>query len=71
MLEDLRVVSFVNYLLPDGTDPRQLPAAEARAAFGGTVAPVLDLTLDPRTTHAASRSSSVLVPETADPVDAG
>ncbi|TDC70680.1 glycoside hydrolase family 68 protein [Streptomyces hainanensis] len=55
VLGDLSVVSFVNYLLPDGTDPRQLPAAEARATFGGTVAPVLDLTLGRRTTRAAPR----------------
>jgi levansucrase len=46
VLPDLRVVSFLNYRAGDGTDPRQAAAAEARARFGGTLAPVLDLDLD-------------------------
>ncbi|MDT0319007.1 glycoside hydrolase family 68 protein [Streptomyces millisiae] len=66
VLGDLSVVSFVNYLLPDGSDPRQLPAAEARAAFGGTVAPVLDLTLDHATAHAVPRAGSDPAPRPAE-----
>jgi levansucrase len=46
VLNDLRVVAFVNYLSADGSDPGQLRAPEARARFGGTLAPVLDITLE-------------------------
>jgi levansucrase len=45
VLDDLRVVSFVNYL-NGGRDPKRMSPAEARARFGGTIAPVLRLTLD-------------------------
>jgi levansucrase len=46
VLPDLRVVSFLNYRSTGGRDPRQASASEARASFGGTIAPVLQLTLD-------------------------
>jgi levansucrase len=46
VLPNLRVASFVNYLSPDGLDPWRAGAAEARARFGGTAAPVLDLALN-------------------------
>lgn len=46
VLPDLRVVSFLNYRSAGGTDPMRAEAAEARAIFGGTVAPFLRLTLD-------------------------
>ena len=45
-LPDHRVVSFLNYRSTGGTDPLRAGAAEARAGFGGTVAPVLRLALD-------------------------
>jgi levansucrase len=50
VLPDLRVVSFVNYRSGDGADMRQAAAVEARARFGGTIAPVLQLALDGATT---------------------
>ncbi|UBU18415.1 glycoside hydrolase family 68 protein [Nonomuraea gerenzanensis] len=46
VLPDLHVVSFANYRSPQGVDLRHAPAAQARAGFGGTVAPTLKLTLD-------------------------
>lgn len=46
VLPDLRVVSFLNYRAVDGRDSRELDAASARAAFGGTVAPELRLAID-------------------------
>jgi levansucrase len=46
VLPDLRVMSFVNYRSADGADMRHAPAVEARARFGGTIAPVLELALD-------------------------
>jgi levansucrase len=46
VLGDLRAVSFLNYRSRRGSDPRQPRAAEARARFGGTIAPVLQLALD-------------------------
>lgn len=46
VLPDLRVVSFLNYRSAGGPDPMRAGAAEARAAFGGTFAPVFRLTLD-------------------------
>ncbi len=46
VLPDLRVVSFLNYRSMDGADPMRAGTAEARAAFGGTVAPFLRLALD-------------------------
>ncbi|MFD2357132.1 glycoside hydrolase family 68 protein [Nonomuraea ferruginea] len=39
VLPDLRVVSFANYRSHQGMDPRSAGAAQARAGFGGTVAP--------------------------------
>ncbi|MFC4533155.1 glycoside hydrolase family 68 protein [Sphaerisporangium dianthi] len=46
VLSDLRVVGFLNYRSIGGADPRHAGPPEARAAFGGTVAPVLKLALD-------------------------
>ena len=46
VLPDLRVVSFLNYTSAGGEDPRQAAPAEARACFGGTIAPILRLTLN-------------------------
>jgi levansucrase len=50
VLPDLRAVSFVNYRSADGRDMRQTRAREARACFGGTIAPVVQLALDGATT---------------------
>lgn len=50
VLPDLRAVSFVNYRSAEGTDMRHADAVEARARFGGTIAPVLQLALDGATT---------------------
>ncbi len=55
VLPDLKVVSFLNYRSIGGPDPWKAEPAEARAAFGGTIAPVLELTL-----HEAG--ASVVVP---------
>ncbi|MBX6385101.1 MAG: glycoside hydrolase family 68 protein [Microbispora sp.] len=57
VLPDLKVVSFLNYRSIGGPDPWKAGAAEARAAFGGTIAPVLGLTL-----HEAATSVVVPVP---------
>jgi levansucrase len=47
VLSDLRVVSFVDFHSLRGRRPSELASArEARSAFGGTIAPVLQLTLD-------------------------
>lgn len=46
VLPDLRAVSFLNYSSPTGADPRRAQADEARRAFGGTFAPILQLALD-------------------------
>ncbi|MEV4115322.1 glycoside hydrolase family 68 protein [Nonomuraea sp. NPDC049695] len=45
VLPDLRVVSFANYRSGPGMDLRQAEAVRARADFGGTIAPILTLTL--------------------------
>ena len=50
VLPDLRVMSFVNYRSAQGTDMKHAAAGEARARFGGTIAPVLQLALDGATT---------------------
>ena len=50
VLPDLRAVSFLNYRTAYGRDPRHAAQREARAAFGGTVAPALQLTVDGATT---------------------
>ncbi|MEV6158154.1 glycoside hydrolase family 68 protein [Nonomuraea sp. NPDC052129] len=50
VLPDLRVVSFANYRSCQGVDLRSAPAARARAGFGGTIAPMLKLSLDAMTT---------------------
>lgn len=55
VLPDLKVVSFLNYRSIGGPDPWQAGPAEARAAFGGTIAPVLELTL-------REAATSVVVP---------
>ncbi|MEV0232309.1 glycoside hydrolase family 68 protein [Nonomuraea sp. NPDC050786] len=46
VLPDLHVVSFANYRAQQGTDLRHAETAQARAHFGGTVAPMLKLGLD-------------------------
>ena len=47
VLNDLRVVSFVDFHSLRGRRPSELASArEARRAFGGTIAPVLQLALD-------------------------
>jgi levansucrase len=55
VLPDLKVVSFLNYRSTGGPDPWKAGPAEARAAFGGTIAPVLELTL-------REAATSVVVP---------
>jgi levansucrase len=50
VLPDLHVVSFANYRSYQGMDLRSAGAAQARAGFGGTIAPMLKLTLDAMTT---------------------
>jgi levansucrase len=50
VLPDLCAMSFVNYRSAEGTDMRRAAAAEARAHFGGTIAPVVQLALDGATT---------------------
>ncbi|SDM35518.1 levansucrase [Nonomuraea maritima] len=50
VLPDLHVVSFANYRTREGVDLRSADAAQARANFGGTIAPTLRLTLDGATT---------------------
>lgn len=45
VLPDLSVESFVNYLSTEDTELRETDAEAARACFGGTVAPTLQLTL--------------------------
>ncbi|MGW3347096.1 glycoside hydrolase family 68 protein [Nonomuraea rubra] len=56
VLPDLNVVGFANYA---GRDLRSTGAGRARAAFGGTVAPTLKLTLDGTTTAIAPITSTV------------
>jgi levansucrase len=46
VLPDLRVVSFLNYRSADGSNARHAAATEARARFGGTIAPALQLAVD-------------------------
>ncbi len=53
VLPDLQVISFANYRSDLGSDPRGAEAAQARAGFGGTIAPTLKLTLDGLTTSTA------------------
>jgi levansucrase len=50
VLPDLRAIGFVNYRSAEGTDMRHAAATEARARFGGTIAPVVQLALDGATT---------------------
>ncbi|MCA2226260.1 glycoside hydrolase family 68 protein [Nonomuraea aurantiaca] len=50
VLPDLQVVSFANYRSAQGADLRSAGAAQARAGFGGTIAPMLKLTIDAMTT---------------------
>jgi levansucrase len=53
VLPDLRAVSFLNYRSAEGPGPpRNADASQARARFGGTVAPVLQLVLDGARTSA-------------------
>jgi levansucrase len=50
VLPDLRVVSFANYRSHQGMDLRSAGATRARAGFGGTIAPMLRLTMNGMTT---------------------
>jgi levansucrase len=52
VLPNLHVISFANYRSCQGGNPRGAGAAQARAGFGGTIAPTLKLTLDGMTTSA-------------------
>ncbi len=56
VLDDLRAVSFANYRSVDSSDPRQAPAGAARARFGGTIAPILQLALDGAATSIAGHA---------------
>jgi hypothetical protein len=58
----LRVVSFLNYRSPDGSDPSHAQASEARARFGGPVAPTLQLALDGTTLIVDREIASVTQP---------
>ncbi|GAA5063341.1 levansucrase [Thermocatellispora tengchongensis] len=62
VLPDLDVVSFANYRSPSGRDLRHAEPARARAAFGGTIAPTLKLTLAGMTTSVIPATSSVPAP---------
>jgi levansucrase len=59
VLPDLQVVSFANYRSHQGMDVRYAGAAQARAGFGGTIAPTLKLTLDGLTTSASPLSTDL------------
>ena len=59
VLPDLRVVSFLNYRCADGRDPRHAQASEARAAFGGTVAPVFEIALGAASSCVAAETSEL------------
>jgi levansucrase len=50
VLPDLRAMSFVNYRSAGGADMRHAAADQARARFGGTIAPTVQLALDGATT---------------------
>ncbi|AKH81546.1 hypothetical protein AA958_04345 [Streptomyces sp. CNQ-509] len=51
VLSSLRVTSFLNYRSANGKDPAQAGPDEARAGFGGTFAPMLDLALEGTSTR--------------------
>ncbi|SEG95253.1 levansucrase [Nonomuraea solani] len=53
VLPDLHVAGFANYRSRQGGDLRHAEATEARAHFGGTIAPMLKLTLNGTTTSVA------------------
>jgi levansucrase len=55
VLPDLRVESFANYLSANGSATRQTDPATARAQFGGTAAPTLELVLRQGGTALAKR----------------
>jgi levansucrase len=50
VLPSLRVQSFINYLSSNADKPSLTRAEDARAQFGGTFAPVLDIAIDGRRT---------------------
>jgi levansucrase len=58
VLPDLRAIGFVNYRSAEGTDMRHAAATEARACFGGTIAPVVQLALDGATTSIAAEPAA-------------
>jgi levansucrase len=53
VLPNLHVISFANYRSRRASNLRCAEAAQARAGFGGTIAPMLKLTLDGMTTSAS------------------
>ncbi|MEV4359997.1 glycoside hydrolase family 68 protein [Nonomuraea sp. NPDC049625] len=59
VLPDLHVVSFANYRSSPGVDLRSARAAQARAAFGGTIAPILKLTLNGMATSVVPAEAGV------------
>ncbi|TDD32082.1 hypothetical protein E1286_44050 [Nonomuraea terrae] len=56
VLPDLHVVSFADYRSHQGRDLRHAKAAQARVDFGGTIAPMLKLTLDGMATSVIAAS---------------
>ncbi|MFB4280263.1 MULTISPECIES: glycoside hydrolase family 68 protein [unclassified Nonomuraea] len=56
VLPSRHVVSFANYRARRGGNPLDAEPAQARAAFGGTIAPMLELDLDGMTTSVAPAS---------------
>jgi levansucrase len=59
VLPDLRAVSFVNYRSADGTNMRHVAPTEARASFGGTIAPVFQLALNGASTSIVAQPATV------------
>jgi levansucrase len=59
VLPDLRAIGFVNYRSAGGSDMRRAAATEARACFGGTIAPVVQLALDGATTSIVAATTRV------------
>lgn len=63
VLPDLRAVSFLNYRSPTGADLRRAPADEARQAFGGTLAPILQLGLEGAVTSVVGSHDREEIPQ--------
>lgn len=62
VLPDRRVAGFVNYLSGEGIDAGRVSGAEARARFGGTIAPPLRITLDGNDTSIAALGGEPRLP---------